>query len=137
MSFSGDKATTDKKETRTSIGAMTLFDLTKNLEALANVCAFNGHGASDRINKNYRHMAMWANMGVEDFRERRDAARKEGKNIDVVSGAMTHSGAIRMPVDDSDKYLSVVLMDIITMQRERILRVDYAKQKELEEFGAM
>lgn len=121
-----------KKENK-SLGSMTLWDIENTLPSVAQVCMFNASGASERMSKNYRYLGRWAAMSAEEYRAQCVAAKSAGKTIEVYSGAYLEDGSVRMPVDDSDRYIKPCLSEIIDLQRERIRRIDYAKQMEIEE----
>lgn len=113
---------------------MTLPEITNELTGIASIARFNSGGTSSRTAANYRHLARWADMSMEEFAAEIANAKAENKTIEVFSEAFNAGGEIRMPVDDAGHYLQPVLADIISMQKERISRVNYAKDMELKEF---
>lgn len=118
-----------------SIDSLTLYNIAALLEGYSQTLLFNGAGKSERVERNHRYVAQWSNMDADTFRKRCESARTLKKTIYQTSGAITETGAVRMPVDDSGEYIRPILMDIIKLQEARLDRIDFAKQKEAEDLA--
>lgn len=116
----------EKKPQYGSPRGMTMQEIENTLTGIANVLRFNASGASPRMRRNYGFLASWAEL------ERLEFGKRETEALSHAYGA---DGSIRMPVDDAGKYIQPTLAYIVSLQQERLARVEYAKDKQAEELS--
>lgn len=133
MAFDDGVQKETQSEGRKALAAMTLLEIERELGRLIGNISFNAQNSSERTKKNCKYLLAWAEMGFEEFGRRASAAWSNKIPIEIASGAMKDANTVVWPEDDAGGYLEPKLIDIIALQRARLDRINFAKEKEAEE----